>query len=189
MNRITDLKPATYEDLSKVPDGMIAEIISGTLYTQPRPASPHVLASKRLTTRLDSAFDLGETGPGGWTILPEPEVHFSATDIYAPDLAGWRADTMPEFENVAHFKTVPDWVCEVLSPRTKTYDLTDKRDTYARHGVGHIWYIDPDAQTLEAFELRQGEWVLIGALRSVEQVKLAPFAALEFSLGDLWGKK
>ena len=43
---------ATYEDLLAVPDHMIAEIIDGVLYTQPRPASPHALASSNLSGEL-----------------------------------------------------------------------------------------------------------------------------------------
>ena len=40
--------------------------------------------------------------------------------------------------------------------------------------------------TLEAFELREGEWVLIAAAKDDEPVSIRPFDAITFSLADLW---
>ncbi|HEX6096686.1 MAG TPA: hypothetical protein VF432_10215 [Thermoanaerobaculia bacterium] len=36
-------RPATYEDLMKVPDHLVAEIVEGELHTSPRPSGPHVV--------------------------------------------------------------------------------------------------------------------------------------------------
>ena len=81
----------------------------------------------------------------------------------------------------------PDWVCEVLSASTRRLDLQEKRPVYAtREGVGHLWLVDPTDRTLEAFELREGEWVLIGSAKDDEPVSIRPFDAVTFSLGDLW---
>ena len=71
---------------------------------------------------------------------------------------------MPGYPDAAYFTIAPDWVCEVLSPSTRQLDLEPKRSVYAREGVGHLWFVDPYAQTLEAFELRDGKWMLIGTL-------------------------
>ena len=40
--------------------------------------------------------------------------------------------------------------------------------------------------TLEAFELREGQWVLLKTLTDNDSVSLPPFDAISFSLGDLW---
>ena len=50
----------------------------------------------------------------------------------------------------------------------------------------HLWLIDPADRTLEAFELRDGEWVLIACAKDDEPVSVRPFDAITFSLGDLW---
>src|SRR5262245_62219100 len=79
---------ATYEDLLKVPDILIAEIVDGELITSPRPASPHARAASVIRGDIDP-FDRrpGESGrPGGWWILFEPELHLGP-DILVPDLA------------------------------------------------------------------------------------------------------
>ena len=159
------VRPASYQDILDAPDGMVAELIGGVLHLHlhPRPASPHGRAASGLGAELWMAFDQGRTGPGGWWILDEPEIHFSDGDVFVPGLAGWRRETMPRFEVAAHHRTVPDWACEVLSPRSREYDVTEKRAVYGRRGVGHLWFVDPDARTLEGFRLEARSWRLIGA--------------------------
>jgi hypothetical protein len=66
------------------------------------------------------------------------------------------------------------------------YDLTEKREVYAEHGVGWLWFVDPVARTLETFALRDGTWVLVAALHDDAEVLVAPFDAVGFALGALW---
>ena len=103
-----------------------------------------------------------------------------------PDLAGWRRVRMPELPDTAYFTLAPDWACEVLSASTRRVDLQEKRPAYAREGVAYLWLVDPADRTLEAFELRGGEWVLIACAKDDEAVSVRPFDAITFSLGDLW---
>ncbi len=93
---------------------------------------------------------------------------------------------MPSLPDEAGISVPPDWVCEVLSPATRTYDLTEKRDIYAEHGVAHLWLIDPQARTLEAFRLADGAWTLIAALHDDAEVRLPPYEAIAFPLAALW---
>ena len=41
-------RPATYDDLMKVPDIMVAEIVNGELHASPRPAPRHARAGSSL---------------------------------------------------------------------------------------------------------------------------------------------
>ena len=176
---------ATYQDVLDAPAHQIAEIVDGTLYTHPRPAPPHAVATSNLEIELGAPFGKGRGGPGGWWLIFEPELHVGA-DILVPDLAGWRRERMPDLPDTAYFTLAPDWVCEVLSASTRRLDLHGKRRVYAREGVAHLWLVDPTDRTLEAFELREGEWVLIGTAKDEEPVGIRPFDAITFSLGDLW---
>jgi hypothetical protein len=47
---------ATYEDLCKVPEYEVAEIIDGELVVSPRPASPHALATSGIGADLLGPF-------------------------------------------------------------------------------------------------------------------------------------
>ena len=176
---------ATYQDVLDAPAHRVAEIIEGTLYTHPRPAMPHALASSALGNDLGNPFQFGRGGPGGWWIIDEPELHFGE-DILVPDLAGWRRERMPIYPDAAYVTLPPNWACEVLSDSTRKVDLHGKRPIYAREGVGHLWLVEPTDRTLEAFELRDGQWVLIGSAKDDEPVNIPPFDAITFSLGDLW---
>ncbi len=191
MNKLRTVKEdssssqATYQDVLDAPPHMVAEIVSGKLYTHPRPAFGHTIASSGLMKSIGPPFDFGRGGPGGWLILFEPELHLGV-DIVVPDIAGWRRERIPVLPTGAYCTLAPDWVCEVLSPLTRKLDLGGKRATYAREGVGFLWLVDPDARSLEAFELHGTEWVLIDQLFDDASVSLPPFEAISFNLGDLW---
>ncbi len=80
----------------------------------------------------------------------------------------------------------PDWLCEILSGSTEKRDRTLKMDIYAEAGVPYMWLIDPRLQVLEAFELKDARWTKIGNWNSADDVRVAPFDAISFSLADLW---
>jgi len=88
MHARTRPRPSPYEQLEALPEGLTGEILDGQLYTQPRPAWPHVVAASGLGYELIGPFQRGRGGPGGWWIVDEPELHFSraAVSIHMGDL-------------------------------------------------------------------------------------------------------
>jgi Uma2 family endonuclease len=178
---------ATYGDLLEVPGHLVAEIIHGTLVTQPRPAPPHARAASRLGVELGGPFDRGKGGPGGWILLDEPELHLRGGHVLVPDLAGWRRERMPRLPlEAAAFELAPDWVCEVLSPSTAATDRADKVPIYATERVGHVWLIDPLVRTLEVHRLDGDTYRGVGVWRDAALVRAEPFDAIELELGSLW---
>lgn len=178
-------KPATYEDLFDLPEQVVGEIINGRLVTHPRPAPRHAVAYSGLGGELIGPYHQGRGGPGGWWILDEPEIHLHG-DILVPDLAGWRRERMPKLPETAWFDLAPDWLCEILSPSTARVDRAEKLPIYARWGVAHVWLVDPDLRTLEAYANQEGRWVLLTTLKDDDAVSLPPFDAISFSLAGLW---
>jgi Uma2 family endonuclease len=185
MSAVLAPQPATYADLCALPPHRVGEIVHGMLYSHPRPAPKHVLSSSMLGADLGSRFHKGNGGPGGWWILDEPELHLG-DDVLVPDLAGWRRERMPALPETAWFELAPDWVCEVLSPGTARLDRIQKMPIYAADGVAHLWLIDPQLRTLEAYENQQGRWTLIASHADDEQARVAPFDAMALDLGGLW---
>lgn len=184
----TARRRATYEDLLKVPDLLIAEIIDGELIASPRPASPHARATSVIGRVLDP-FDQHSGGPGGppggWWILFEPELHCGA-DVLVPDLAGWRRERMPILANVPYFELAPDWVCEVVSATTGRLDRVRKMPIYAREQVGRVWLVDPLMRTVEVYRLQGQQWVLLGTHGGAERVRAEPFEAIELDISRWW---
>ena len=68
-------KPASYAEIAALPEHLIGEIIDGELIVSPRPAPRHANASSVLGSDLVGPYHRGRGGPGGWWILPEPELH------------------------------------------------------------------------------------------------------------------
>jgi Uma2 family endonuclease len=179
---------ATYDDLRNVPETLVAEIIEGELYTSPRPGGPHTNAASVIGGDINGAFHRppgSSAGPGGWWILFEPELHLGP-DVLVPDLAGWQRQRLPKIEDVAYFEVVPDWICEVVSPRTAAIDRVRKMRIYAREGVATAWLVDPLAKTLEVYRLEGKSWVLEESFDGAGHVRVAPFDAVEIDLSRWW---
>ncbi len=174
-------RPATYEDLLKVPDHFIAEIVDGDLFASPRPGWPHGLASSELGGTLITSL----RGPSGWWIIDEPELHLGA-DVLVPDIGGWRRERVPQGVDAASVDIVPDWICEVLSPSTGQLDRVRKLPAYARHGVPHAWLVDPSQRTLDVFRLENGRWVLLASFGGDDVVNAEPFEEVAVELRHLW---
>ena len=157
----------------------MGEIIDGELLTQTRLTGPQGVALMGLNMRLARCE--------GWRNLPQPELHFVRDTVVAvPDYAGWRRERMPTLPEDHRLEVVPDWICEILCPATMRKDRAKKLPLYARYGVAQAWLVDPLAQTLEAFSLHEGHWLLVATLTDDDPVSLAPFDAVTFSLADLW---
>jgi Uma2 family endonuclease len=178
---------ATYEDLLRVPAPLVAEIIEGELVVSPRPSTPHAFAAAGIAADLLPAFHGREarSGPGGWWILPEAELHL-ADDVLVPDLAAWRCERMDVVPNTAAITLAPDWVCEIISPSSVRHDRIEKMRCWAREGVTWVWLVDSAACTLETFRLEGDRWTIIGSHAGDDVVRVDPFAAVELRLARWW---
>ena len=178
-------RTATYADLEAAPPHLVAEILYGRLVTHPRPTRRHGGATSALSAMLSFPYQFGIGGPGGWIFVDEPELHLGP-HVVVPDIAGWRRERVTEPADKAWFEVAPDWLCEVLSPRTEKYDKGDKRRIYAQYEVGHLWHVDPRARMLETFDRQGSTWLVTGTFFDDDKVNAAPFPEATVSLDLLW---
>lgn len=177
------LRAATYADLVALPGNVKGEIIDEKLFTQPRPRGEHSSLEMYISSDVHVPFERARGGPGGWWILPEPGIELPRAAEFSPDIAGWRRSRMTERPS-GRVGMVPDWICEVLSPSNRAYDLKVKRRFYAEIGVQHLWYIDPDVHTLTVSRLHEGHWLELAV--HGERVRAEPFEAVEMDLSEWW---
>lgn len=178
--------PATYADLEALPPHLVGQILFGSLYSHPRPATRHVSAAYQLGLELGQPFQRGRGGPGGWIFLPEQELHLGP-HVVVPDISGWRSERLPaDYLDTNFIEVPPDWICEVLSPSTEDVDKTLKRRIYATFGVEHLWYLDPRPRHLEVFARRDRDWLLTHTFTERDEVCAPPFAEISFLLNVLW---
>jgi Uma2 family endonuclease len=172
-------------DWEAVPPPYTAHLLGGKLHVHPRPVGWHSEALGGVYSTLREPFHRGNGGPGGWLLLQEVDVRL-ASDIVAPDLAGWHRDRLPQAPNKRPILLAPDWVCEVLSPRTEVFDRGEKADWYRNAGVSWLWFVDPEAQTLEVYASDAGAWRQRLSCKGNATVAAPPFEALTWSLASLW---
>lgn len=179
------VRTATYEDILRLPENMVGEIVNGELVVSPRPGPRHALASSSLGIEIGGPFSRGRGGPGGWIILDEPELHLGP-QVLVPDLAGWRRERMPALPDTAWFTLAPDWVCEVLSPSTAIVDRTPKQHIYREQGVPWLCFVDPAARTIEVLSRAEQHWILAGSFGGSGERRIPPFDAVPIDVGALW---
>ena len=87
----------------------------------------------------------------------------------------------------------PDFAAEILSPSTRQNDIGNKKDTYEKFGVKEYWIIDPISQTVDAYLLVEGRYVLDASYHNyssedwadlTEKEKQAARLTLKISLYD-----
>jgi Uma2 family endonuclease len=175
---------ATYDDLVRLPDDRIGEIVGGDLYASPRPRPRHGHAIGRLLVRLATHFD-DSSRRDRWWFLFEPELHLG-DDVLVPDLAAWRTPEPIATVADAFITTPPDWLCEVLSPSTSSLDQTIKLPAFASHGVRWLWLVEPEQKWLEALTLDGSHWRSTVRWSATARLTAPPFEELELDLSDLW---
>jgi Uma2 family endonuclease len=176
---------ATYEDVLAAPDHKVAEILAGELHVRPRPTPPRALAAVAVAGELWGPFHAGRGGPGGWWILPEPELHLG-TDVAVPDVAGWRRARLSALPETAHFELAPDWICEGISASAEASDRSIKMKMYHREGVGHAWLVNPLSRTLEVYRRSSDGWLLLATHADEVVARAEPFGAVELHLAAWW---
>jgi Uma2 family endonuclease len=76
----------------------------------------------------------------------------------------------------------PDWVTEVLSPHTATYDRAVKIPAYERAGVREVWLVDPIDRTLAIYQLEAGRYgrAIILELKGKTRIAAVPGITIDW---------
>jgi Uma2 family endonuclease len=175
---------ATEADWDALPEGTTAELIDGDLYVHATPRPRHQIVITRFVGELLPSTR--DRSPKGWHILFEAGIRFGKNRILVPDLAGWRRERMPKIpDDDWKIAIIPDWVCEGISPSTARLDRGRKREIYAAMKVGHIWFADSAARTVEILQLDGKSYRVIATAGGDERGRFAPFDH-EIDLAVLW---
>jgi Uma2 family endonuclease len=194
----TALRIATYADLEALPPHLTGELIEAALYAHPRPAVPHAEAGMGLANDLRQSFGRKKrpSGPGGWIILYEPELHLGLLrgqphpkdTVVVPDLAGWKRDRVPRLPKAAAVSIRPDWVCEILSTGRRAHDRVLKLHVYATAGIPWYWLVDPAERTVEVLRLNAETalYTTVFTHAGGGDIQAPPFDAVAFDTEEWW---
>jgi Uma2 family endonuclease len=163
------------------PEDVRAEIARGVYAMSPRPWGRHGLVQARLTAVLDAVLGPSEgSAAPEWLFLVEPEIRSPETfSRLVPDLAAWRRSTTgwPDLD-ATPIMLAPDWVAEILSPGTESFDRGPKKDAYGLMGAGWLWLVDPVQRTVQTFANVRGKMVTGPSFAEGETISAPPFGEL-----------
>jgi Uma2 family endonuclease len=110
----------------------------------------------------------------------------SDTAAVEPDqyyYAGSRNECMIEGD---YFQGAPDLIAEVLSPPSRSLDCGPRKELYRRHGVPHLWLLDPPAETLVVYELVGRAYRQVGVYRCGDEFRPTLFPDRTVKVDDLF---
>ena len=133
-----------------------AEFINGEIIVHSPAKKRHTEAGKRLLHLLDLYVQIKDLGFVGF----EKTLVTLTRNDYEPDLCFFRKEKAQAFTSDQMKYPAPDFIAEILSPSTERRDRGVKFEDYAAHGVGEYWLLDPKAEVVEQYVLKDGQYVL-----------------------------
>jgi Uma2 family endonuclease len=135
----------TVEDYRSLPEtGPRYQLIEGDLYMAPAPNRYHQDISRNLELMLGNYL---KSNPIGKMYHAPFDVVLGPFDVFQPDILFVSSQRSPLLTE-AGLEGPPDFVVEILSPKTARLDLEAKRKLYLRHGVRELWIINPDQRAI-----------------------------------------
>lgn len=143
------------------------EFINGEIVVHSPVKLRHSTAGSNLFMLLAAYVKRNKLGYAGYEKLL---VSLTRND-YEPDICYFGRDKADQFTPGQMRFPAPDLVVEVLSESTAAIDRGVKYDDYAAHGVAEYWIVDPEAQSVEQYQLAGDQYALAvkaqtGELRS-----------------------
>jgi len=142
---IESMPHRTVENYKLLPEtGPRYQLIEGDLHMGPAPTRYHQDISQNLEYILLEYLD---EHPIGALYHAPFDVFLDETNVFQPDIL-FVSDGRRNILTDAGVEGAPDFVVEILPPKTAQLDLVNKRRQYARRSVNELWIIDPIEKTV-----------------------------------------
>ena len=168
----------TYEDLIDTPhgDGKRYEILGGELFVSAPPSKRHAWISFQLALRLAEYVEQRALG----VVFHAPvDVRLTHNDVVVPDVI-FLSTARRHLFGEQRIDGAPDLVVEVLSPSTRSRDLTAKLQLYAQTGVQEYWIVDQVTATVTLYwRAPHGSYELISSESDRVRSRVVPGFELE----------
>ena len=150
----------TLEDFYALPEreGIRTELIDGRFYEMTAPATVHQLILSRMFLLFEACVDRHQQNCIVMLAPADVQLDNDEYTMVEPDLyilcdrGRLRKDRL---------LGAPDFVLEILSPSTKTKDMSVKTRKYRAAGVREYWMIDPDLKVILQYIFAEDEEVRI----------------------------
>ena len=147
------LKTYTEEDYYSLSEDVRAELIDGQFYYMAAPSRIHQKILNFLNTEINLYI---RSKKGNCEVYPAPFAVklFADNDkaIVEPDIS---VICDPNKLTDRGCTGAPDWIIEIISPGTASYDYIRKLNLYADAGVREYWIVDPVQKSVYVYFLEQ----------------------------------
>jgi Uma2 family endonuclease len=148
----------TYADYLTWDDSVRYELIDGVPYMMAAPTVEHQRVSSELHGQLWSFLKGKSCRP--FTSPIDVRLNFKKGDdvVVQPDLLVVCDHSKIDKNSI---NGAPDFIIEILSPSTASYDLITKLNRYMKAGVREYWVVDPENKAVQVFIFKDGSNVEI----------------------------
>ncbi len=180
-----DVLVRTEEDFERLPEKGFWEVADGRAILLPaNDIYPHQEVAGALFIELRSklkALGYGFVFQNVNVSVPPPRPHLTEIQNRVPDLVVSKQRPEKKFQ----LGQPPELVIEILATRRGNVERTEKLDEYASAGIGEYWIVNPFDRAVEAYLLREHEYVL-RETATTGRLRLEAFPGLEISLQEIW---
>jgi Uma2 family endonuclease len=174
------LTVAEYRDLPET--GPRYQLIQGDLYMAPAPNRFHQDISRNLQATLVNYLSANPVG----VLYSAPfDVYLTDIDVFQPDLLIVLNENRGILTD-AGAEGAPDFVVEILSPKTRHLDVVNKKRVYARVGVKELWIIDPDQTKIEIYHLDEDAVEPVGIVTGQQEISSPLLPGLTIPTGEVF---
>lgn len=150
---LPQLKTCTEDDYYNLPEDIRAELVDGQIYYMAAPSRIHqeilMFLSKTIANYIDSKS-------GSCRVYPAPFAvrlfESSNKTIVEPDIS---VICDPNKLTDRGCTGAPDWIIEIVSPSTSSYDYIRKLNLYSDAGVKEYWIVDPVKKSVYVYHLEE----------------------------------
>ncbi len=189
--RMTLKEFLTYDDGTntryELVDGILVEMSLGT--------GKHGGVIRRISKRIER---LSEDQGTDWIAVPglvgiETDVPGKTDHVRIPDVtvmseAQWAViEARPGSATIFQNEPAPIVVIEVLSPSTKSIDLTEKWAEYIKRGIPEYWIINPISKEITVLRLENGDYIEVGVFRGEQSIVSPMFPELKLTASIVLG--
>jgi Uma2 family endonuclease len=156
------------------------ELIEGEIVMSPTPVYSHQ------QTVFTTAKWIDASARNGVTVISPMDVYLDEQTVLQPDIF-WVGDSSENCRlRDGYWYGAPDLVIEVLSPSTAVKDRGVKFDLYEQHGVREYWLMEPQAQFIEVYTVRDQRFERLGLFEAAATFESSALQR-RISVNDLFG--
>lgn len=152
MDALKKEETCTVNDIYSLPDGERAELIDGQIYYMAPPSTQHQRLLNYISTEINLFI---RKSNGECEALPAPFAVFLSkddADYVEPDIS-----VICDKDKITDKGCygAPDWIIEIVSPRSRQMDYFIKLFKYRNVGVREYWIVDPIKEHVIAYRFEK----------------------------------